>query len=191
MRVTQLLCKNRKMDSTIRWRDLAARMTSKPTAQELYEVTESASRKHVEDIQARKADLPAIDWDAYAKAIGRAGSLDVLAFKQMYDKLEVPYPEDVDGRLEDAKAKDMEIKELKDEALEEVRKRKESYDRDITFWRNVPEARQMTYEMYLELLPNSAMVVPKTRDEYETELETAQADLDDFAKKREERKNFQ
>merc|ERR1719495_1956819 len=136
-----------------------------PKAKELYLVTESASRKHVEDIQAKQADLPAIDWDAYAK--------------------------DVDGRFGDAKAKDMEIKELKDEVLEEVRLRKESHDRDTTFFRNLPEARQMTYEMYLEAFPNSAKVVPKMRDETETALETVQANLDVFAKKREERKNYQ
>ena len=48
----------------------------------------------------------------------------------------------------------------------------------------------MTEEMYMEAFPQRAIVEPRSREQLEGETETVVHQLDEYAKKREERKKY-
>jgi len=173
--------------STIRWADLKARM---PTgmAKQLYDATEGAARKHVEAISSMNPNKPSIDWERYAQDI--KDSDIVHDMKAKYNHIEIPYPKDVENRMGAAEAKHVQIKEIRDLVHSNIAMKTSENNKDCTFFRRLPEARSMTWEMYLEAFPQRDKVEPRTRDKLEGEIETVDHGLAEFAKKREERKKF-
>jgi len=176
-------------------------------ARKLYDATEGAAKKHMEKISELPAEKPIIDWEAYSKLI-KSHSDIIHEFKAKYNHLVahpgdcedkakeienktiIPYPDDSDNRMGAAEAKDMEIKEIRDLVLEDVRTRTEQFNKERTFFRRLPGARSMTEEMYMEAFPRRAEVKPREREKLESEIEVANHELDVFEKKREERKKY-
>jgi len=136
-----------------------------------------------------EADKPTIDWNGYAQII--KGESDIVNdFKAKYAHIDIPYPNDVDNRMGAAERKDLQIKEIRDLVLKNVVDRTSANNKDRTFFRRLPEARSMTEEMYMEAFPQRAIVEPRSREQLEGETETVVHQLDEYAKKREERKKY-
>lgn len=179
--------------STIEWTDLKRRMTPSVDTQkqlgdpkQLFDSVHGAAKKQMERIAALDVEKPKIDWESYARII--KGNSDIVHdLKAKYEHLDVPYPEDFEGRYGQAHAKDLQIKEVRDQVLDQVAKSTKECDKDRTFFRRLPQARSVTEEMYMELFPRRAEVEPRDREKLEEEKEKAEVDLADYARKREKR----
>lgn len=179
--------------STIEWTELKRRMTPSGDMQkqlgdpkQLFDNVHGAAKKQMERIAALDAEKPKIDWESYARII--KGNSDIVHdLKAKYEHLDIPYPEDVEGRYGQAQAKDHQIKEVRDQVLAQVAKSTKECDRDRTFFRRLPQARSVTEEMYMELFPRRAEVEPREREKLEEEKEKLEVELADFERKREKR----
>lgn len=160
-----------------------------PKARPLFEATEGAAKKHLEKINSLPSEKHPIDWEAYSKVI-KAHSDVVHDLKAKYEHMTIPYPNDYYNRMGAAEAEDLKIKKVRDKVLKQVADNSELLNKDRTFFRRLPQARSMTEEMYMEAFPNRHEVEPRSREKLEDEIETVNHHLDDFQKKREERKNL-
>jgi len=171
----------RRVASSTNWTALGARMTG-GKGREVFAAAKTATEAQMARIASAPAAKKDIDWDLYKRLL--PGDPMVEEFQAKYEALEVPYPADSANLSAAADATDAALKVLGKDVAAEVATKCAGSQKDIAFFQGLPTARQMTYEMYLELFPNASSVVPKDRETMEAELAEAGAALDALKAKR-------
>lgn len=165
----------RRLASTTNWASLGARMPG-GKSREVFAAAKNSAETTMGKIASAPAALPKIDWDMYGRLLPGVNMVD--AFRAQYEAIEVSYPVDAGNKLAVAAAADASVKVIAADVVKEVDAKCAGSKKDIAFFGNLPGARSMTYEMYLELFPNASSVVPKEREQLEAELADVTAALD-------------
>jgi len=158
---------SRRLVSSTNWSALGARMPA-GKSREIFAAAKNSAETQMSKIGSAPAALSAIDWNAYDRML--PGEAMVGDFRSKYESVTVPYPLDAANKTAVAAAADAAIKVAAAEVTAEVAAKCAGSKRDVAFFEKLPNARQMTHEMYLELFPNASSVVPKEREQLDAEL---------------------
>ncbi|KAG7297956.1 hypothetical protein JYU34_018710 [Plutella xylostella] len=136
--------------SSINWVEMEKKVALNQKAQ--YMAFKAKSDSYLRKVQSFPETPPPIDWELYKKTVPVEGMVDM--FRQCYQQLKVPYPQDTQTAQIEEQWKQVkeEIQKYKTERNVEIAAAKKELARIAA----LPKFDDMTMEMFFELYPDMA-----------------------------------